>query len=269
MMPHGLRKAGEWMVMVLGAVARGGALAGAAATAGGGRVGGVAAGHGAARSQLVRRGLRRLRMVLVCSVWLLAGAAQAAESRVLVLGDSLSAGYGIAASEGWVALLDARLQAERPGWRAVNASVSGETTAGGAARIDAELAAQTPRVVVIALGANDGLRGLPLEHARDNLLRMAGQAQAAGARVLLVGMRLPPNYGPDYTAAFEAMFRDVARTQGVALLPFLLEPIALDREAFQADNLHPVAAAQPALLAHVWPALAPLLAPDTAAAATP
>ncbi len=214
----------------------------------------------------MRRGLRRLRLALVCSVWLLAGAVQAAESRVLVLGDSLSAGYGIAASEGWVALLDARLQAERPGWRAVNASVSGETTAGGAARIDAELAAQTPRVVVIALGANDGLRGLPLEHARDNLLRMAGQAQAAGARVLLVGMRLPPNYGPDYTAAFEAMFRDVARTQGVALLPFLLEPIALDREAFQADNLHPVAAAQPALLAHVWPALAPLLAPDTAAA---
>lgn len=265
MMPHGLRKAGEWMVMVLGAVARGEALAGAAATAGGGRVGGVATGHDAA-PQPFRRGLRRLRMVLVCSVWLLAGAVQAAESRVLVLGDSLSAGYGIAASEGWVALLDARLQAERPGWRAVNASVSGETTAGGAARIDAELAAQTPRVVVIALGANDGLRGLPLEHARDNLLRMAGQAQAAGARVLLVGMRLPPNYGPDYTAAFEAMFRDVARTQGVALLPFLLEPIALDREAFQADNLHPVAAAQPALLAHVWPALAPLLAPDTAAA---
>lgn len=265
MMPHGLRKAGEWMVMVLGAVARGGALAGAAATAGGGRVGGVATGRDAA-PQPFRRGLRRLRMVLVCSVWLLAGAVQAAESRVLVLGDSLSAGYGIAASEGWVALLDARLQAERPGWRAVNASVSGETTAGGAARIDAELAAQTPRVVVIALGANDGLRGLPLEHARDNLLRMAGQAQAAGARVLLVGMRLPPNYGPDYTAAFEAMFRDVARTQGVALLPFLLEPIALDREAFQADNLHPVAAAQPALLAHVWPALAPLLAPDTAAA---
>ena len=180
---------------------------------------------------------------------------------VLVMGDSLSAAYNLAPEQGWVALLGRKLGAERPGWTVANASISGETTAGGASRIAAELARHKPAVVVIELGANDGLRGLPLEQTRANLERMVAASREAGARVLLVGMRLPPNYGPQYTQGFERIFVEVAEAHGAALLPFLLEPIAMDREAFQADNLHPVAEAQPRLLEHVWPALVPLLAP--------
>ena len=176
------------------------------------------------------------------------------------MGDSLSAGYNLAADEGWVSLLGQRLAGRTPAWRVVNASISGETTAGGAARIDSELATHRPHVVVIELGANDGLRGLPMEQARANLRRMIEAAQAAGARVLLVGMEMPPNYGPEYTAQFRGMFRELAEANGIPLLPFLLEPIARERDAFQADNLHPVAAVQPRLLGHVWPALEPLLA---------
>ncbi|MFN9730409.1 MAG: arylesterase [Pseudomonadota bacterium] len=179
---------------------------------------------------------------------------------LLVMGDSLSAGYNLAADEGWVSLLGQRLAGRTPAWRVVNASISGETTAGGAARIDSELATHRPHVVVIELGANDGLRGLPMEQARANLRRMIEAAQAAGARVLLVGMEMPPNYGPEYTAQFRGMFRELAEANGIPLLPFLLEPIARERDAFQADNLHPVAAVQPRLLEHVWPALEPLLA---------
>jgi acyl-CoA thioesterase-1 len=178
---------------------------------------------------------------------------------VLVMGDSLSAGYGLAAAESWVSLLGERLATERPGWRVVNASISGETTAGGAARIDAELAEHAPDVVVVELGANDGLRGLPLDIAEANLTRMITAAQAAGAQVLLVGMEIPPNYGPDYTAMFRNMFRTLAERHGTALLPFLLEPIARERDAFLDDNLHPTAAAQPRLLEHVWPALLPVI----------
>ncbi len=189
--------------------------------------------------------------------------AQAAQSpparTLLVLGDSLSAAYGLSAREGWVALLEGRLQKQHPGWRVVNASISGETTAGGAARIASELARTKPAVVLIALGANDGLRGLPLKQTRANLDQMVGAAKAAGARVLLVGMRMPPNLGKRYTEGFEQNYRSVAEAHGVPLLPFLLEPIALERDAFQSDNLHPVASAQPRLLEHVWPALLPLL----------
>ena len=190
-----------------------------------------------------------------------AGAMDAAVAgrTVLVMGDSLSAGYGMAASQGWVALAGQKLAAERPGWRMVNASISGETTAGGAARIDGELARVGPEVVVVALGANDGLRGLPLEQTRANLARMVRAAKASGAEVLLVGMRLPPNLGPAYTEGFEAGFRQVASSEDVPLLPFLLEPIARDRASFQDDNLHPRAAVQPQLRDHVWPALEPLL----------
>jgi acyl-CoA thioesterase-1 len=178
---------------------------------------------------------------------------------VLVMGDSLSAGYGMAASQGWVALTGDRLATRNPGWRVVNASISGETSAGGASRIQAELKRTRPSVVVIALGANDGLRGLPLEQTRGNLDRMIRAAKGARARVLLVGMRMPPNLGKAYTDGFSANYAALAKAHGVTLLPFLLEPIALDRNAYQADNLHPTAAAQPKLRDHVWKALAPLL----------
>jgi acyl-CoA thioesterase-1 len=186
-------------------------------------------------------------------------AAQAATRTVLVVGDSLSAGYGLAPEQGWVALTAERVARRAPGWRVVNASISGETSAGGAARIIDALARHRPAVVVIALGANDGLRGLPVLQTRINLARMIGAAHGAGARVLLVGMRLPPNLGPDYTRDFADSYRLLAARFDVALLPFLLEPIALERDAYQADNLHPVATAQPALRDHVWTALAPLL----------
>ncbi len=178
---------------------------------------------------------------------------------VLVMGDSLSAAYGLAASQGWVALTAERIARRKPGWRVVNASISGETTAGGAARVVREVVLHRPAVVVIALGANDGLRGLSLRQTRSNLARMIGAAQGVGAKVLLVGMRMPPNYGTVYTQKFERIYRDLAKLFDIALLPFLLEPIATDRSAFQADNLHPVASAQPKLRDHVWPALQPLL----------
>jgi len=188
-----------------------------------------------------------------------APAATAPERTVLVMGDSLSAAYGLSAEQGWVALIGARMQQRRPGWRVVNASISGETSAGGAARIIDAVVRHRPDVVVIALGANDGLRGLPVEQTRINLARMIGAAHGAGAEVLLVGMRMPPNLGGEYTRAFEETYRMLSRRFDTALLPFLLEPIALDRDAYQADNLHPIAAAQPKLRDHVWSALAPLL----------
>jgi acyl-CoA thioesterase-1 len=179
---------------------------------------------------------------------------------VLVMGDSLSAAYGLASpSQGWVALTGARLARDKPGWRVVNASISGETSAGGAARVVREVALHRPAVVVIALGANDGLRGLPLRQTRTNLARMIGAAQGIGAKVLLVGMRMPPNYGAAYTREFERGFPQLAQRFHTALLPFLLEPVARDRNAFQDDNLHPVASAQPKLRDHVWKALEPLL----------
>jgi acyl-CoA thioesterase-1 len=202
-------------------------------------------------------------LVLVLAVSLPALAEPAAKAgpvrTVLVLGDSLSAAYGLAPEEGWVALTAERMAQQTPGWRVVNASVSGETTAGGASRMGGELARHRPAVVVIALGGNDGLRGLPLKQTRANLEKMVSAAKAAGARVLLVGMRMPPNLGKAYTEGFAANYRAVAEAHQVALLPFLLEPIALERGAFQADNIHPVAAVQPKLRDHVWPALAPLL----------
>lgn len=178
---------------------------------------------------------------------------------VLVMGDSLSAGYGLAADQGWVELLRARMAHTHEGWRVVNASISGETTAGGAARIDEALAAHEPDVVVIELGANDGLRGLPVDIANGNLAAMIEASHDAGAEVLLIGTELPPNYGREYTDAFRQMYAALAQRHEVALLPFLLAPIATERAAFQSDNLHPTAQAQPRLLEHVWPALEPLL----------
>lgn len=178
---------------------------------------------------------------------------------VLVMGDSLSAGYGLAANQGWVSLAALRLRDTHPAWRLVNASISGETTAGGASRIGRELQRLRPTVVVIELGANDGLRGLDLGSSRANLDRMIRASKSAGARVLLVGMHLPPNFGPQYTRGFDAMYQDLAKAHRLAFLPFLLAPISADRRNFQADNMHPVAAVQGKLRDHVWPALLPLL----------
>ena len=214
--------------------------------------------YGAWRAR-VQRGVTALLLALALPTLVAAAAEPVPVRKVLVMGDSLSAAYGLAPSQGWVALTDQRLQARHPGWRIANASVSGETTAGGASRIAGELARHKPAVVVIELGANDGLRGLPLAQTRANLERMIKLSQASGAKVLLIGMRMPPNLGRDYTQGFERNFSELSKLHGTAFLPFLLEPIARDRSAFQADNLHPVASAQPKLRDHVWKSLAPLL----------
>jgi acyl-CoA thioesterase-1 len=185
--------------------------------------------------------------------------AGAAEKSILVFGDSLSAAYGIAQSRGWVALLGEKLKRERPDYSVANASISGETSAGGLARIDAALERHKPTVVIVELGANDGLRGLPLAQMKANLGTIIEHARNSGARVLLVGMKLPPNYGPEYTEAFEKAFAEVAKRYKVALLPFLLEGFAEKPDYFQADRIHPHEKAQPLILERVWRALQPLL----------
>jgi acyl-CoA thioesterase-1 len=185
--------------------------------------------------------------------------ASAAEKSILVFGDSLSAAYGIPQARGWVALLGERLKREHPDYIVANASVSGETTAGGLARLPQSLSTHKPTIVILELGANDGLRGLPIAEMKKNLAAMIGRAKKSGARVLLVGMKLPPNYGPDYADAFEAAFADLAKRERVALLPFLLEGIAEKQELFQGDRIHPTAQAQPQIAERVWQALAPLL----------
>ena len=186
-------------------------------------------------------------------------AAAAAEKSILVLGDSLSAAYGIARERGWVALLEERLKRERLDYSVVNASISGDTSGGGRARLKPLLDKHRPAVVVVELGGNDGLRGLPVTQMRTNLTAIIRDAQTAGARVLLVGVRLPPNYGEVYTSAFEAAYRELAKTHRVALVPFLLEDFAGNPEFFLPDRIHPTAAAQPLMLERVWPGLKPLL----------
>ena len=178
---------------------------------------------------------------------------------MLVYGDSLSAAYGMPERHGWVALLEERLKRERPDYSVANASISGETTAGGLARLDKVLARTRPAVFVLELGANDGLRGLPLAAMKKNLGAMIERAQKAGARVLLVGMQVPPNYGADYAGAFQRAFAEVAKQHRAALLSFLLEGFADNAEMFQPDRIHPTEQAQPAVLKNVWKALAPLL----------
>ena len=185
--------------------------------------------------------------------------AHAKNAHILIVGDSLSAGYGLSSGEGWVDLLTKKLTAEKFSATVTNASISGDTTAGGLSRLPALLAKHKPTVVVIELGGNDGLRGSPVAAARANLLKMAELCKAAGAKVLMVGMRMPPNFGPSYTAQFEAMYGEVAKAVNGGLVPFFLEKIATDLSKFQADRIHPTAAAQPALLDTVWPALAKLL----------
>lgn len=186
----------------------------------------------------------------------------APQRTLLVLGDSLSAEYGLARGSGWVALLQRRIERDTPQWRVVNASVSGETTSGGRSRLAALLTQHRPRVVVIELGGNDALRGLPLAMTQDNLADMVREAKASGAAVLLVGMSVPPNYGRTYSESFSALFGTVARAHGAALVPFLLSgvaDVAGAADLFQSDRIHPTAQAQPRMLDNVWPALKPLL----------
>jgi len=179
--------------------------------------------------------------------------------KILVLGDSLSASYGLAQTSGWVSLLQQRLAAEKFSYEVINASISGETTSGGLYRIDALLASHQPRVVILALGANDGLRGLSLQATQSNLETMIRRTKKSRAQVLLIGMRLPPNYGPAYTEKFHRLYEQLALKYQIKRVPFLLAPIAGKREYFQADGLHPTAEAQPLLLDTVWPVLMPML----------
>jgi acyl-CoA thioesterase-1 len=176
-----------------------------------------------------------------------------------VLGDSLSAGYGIQSSQGWVALLEKRLRAQGYEYRVVNASVSGETSGGGLQRLARALELHRPAVVVVELGANDGLRGLGVPLIRDNLTKIIAEVKKSGAQVLLVGIMLPPNYGPRYNSEFARMYREIAAASKVSLVPFLLQSVALKPGLMQEDGLHPTAAAQPAVLDTVWPYLKPLL----------
>jgi len=186
-------------------------------------------------------------------------AAATSERTLLVFGDSLSAAYGLRAEQGWVTQLQQRLASEGYGYHVVNASVSGETTSGGRNRLQRALAQHRPAVVLVELGANDGLRGLPVKDTQANLRAMIQAAQVAGAKVLLLGIHIPPNYGPQYTQAFDAMYTSLAAEMKVPLLPFLLEGIAMNTRYMQADGLHPNAAGQPRVLANVWPRLKPLL----------
>ena len=192
----------------------------------------------------------------------------AAADKVLVFGDSLSAAYGLSASQGWPTLLARRLEGAAPPWGVVNASVSGETTAGGLRRLPGDLKRHQPRVVVIALGANDALRGQPIAASRANLEQMIRLAREAKAVPVLVGLMIPPNYGIDYARQFREMYPDIARRMKVALVPFLLEGVAEKRELFQADQLHPTAQAQPLILDNVWPVLEGVLVRARPAMAT-
>ena len=199
----------------------------------------------------------RLHFLLLIALALMAPTVQASRT-ILVFGDSLSAGYGIRRDAAWPALLAKRLQDKQLDYTVVNASISGETTSGGRTRLDAALAKHQPYIVIIALGGNDGLRGLPITILRDNLLSMTDSAQQKKTKVLIVGQRLPPNFG-NYATQFHSTYGDVARSRKTALVDFLLEGIADQPQLFQADNLHPTAAAQPRLLDNVWQGLEPLL----------
>jgi acyl-CoA thioesterase-1 len=202
-----------------------------------------------------------MRRILLLAL-LLSGPGLAAAAPVptlLVMGDSLSAAYGLEVSQGWVTLLQARLKAQGYDYTVVNGSVSGETTEGGLTRLPKELATSKPNVVILELGANDGLRGLPLNTLQDNLGRMITLSSKAGAKVLLLGIMLPPNYGPDYTREFTRIYQSLAKRYQVPLLPFLLAGVAEHRELLQPDGMHPVAAAEPKVLDNVWPKLLPLL----------
>ncbi len=194
--------------------------------------------------------------------WAQSSKKPAAQARIVVLGDSLSAEYGLVRGSGWVALLEKRLSVEKIAASVINASISGDTTSGGRARLGALLKQHRPTVLVIELGGNDALRGLPLKNTQDNLSAMAQAAQKAGAKVLLLGMQVPPNYGRQYAEQFAQLFVSVAQKNKTALVPFLLKGVADRQDAtawFQADGIHPLAKAHPQMLDNVWPALRPLL----------
>jgi acyl-CoA thioesterase-1 len=200
------------------------------------------------------------RFLVLLAICLSAVPAIAAAPVILVFGDSISAGYGLPRMEqGWVALLQARLKDQGYGYQVVNASVSGETTEGGLARLPRALKLHRPAIVVLELGGNDGLRALPVAQMRANLSRMAELAEAEGAKVALLGMRMPPNYGPQYAAQFTQAYADLARDKKLPLVPFALAGIALSPELMQADGIHPNEAGQPQLLDNAWPVLKPLL----------
>jgi acyl-CoA thioesterase-1 len=197
-----------------------------------------------------------LKIVLLLAALALSGFAQAA-TNILVFGDSLSAGYGIARDDSWVNLLQQALKKDHPQLVVVNASISGETTSGGLRRIGKALQQHAPAVVIIELGANDGLRGTSVKETETNLNEIITQSLKANAKVMLVGIRIPPNYGQDYTRQFSSMYPKLAKKHGTALVPFMLDGI--EPEQFQADNLHPNAAGQPRILQNVLPNLLPLL----------
>jgi acyl-CoA thioesterase I len=205
------------------------------------------------------------RLALVCrgaimgSLILCATSAYSASKTVLVLGDSLSAEYGLARGSGWVPLLEKKLKSEKIDVAVVNASISGETTSGGRARLPTLLDQHRPSVVVIELGGNDGLRGLTLSSVEANFRAMITESQKAKAKVLLVGMQIPPNYGRDYTQKFSGLYDLLAKEAKLPLVPFLLQGVADKPQLFQADRIHPVADAQPIMLENIWPYLKPLL----------
>lgn len=208
----------------------------------------------------IQNTVRFLKSLFLVAVWAFASSAvMAKSSQILVVGDSISAGYGLSTGEGWVDLLTKKLGKEKIPAVVVNASISGDTTAGGLSRLPALLAKHKPTHVVIELGGNDGLRGSPVATAKANLLKMAELSKASGAKVLIVGMQMPPNFGASYTAQFEGMYADVAKAVNAGLVPTLLGNIGTDLSKFQADRIHPTAAAQPTLLDTVWPALVKLL----------
>ncbi|GAC1301594.1 MAG: arylesterase [Steroidobacteraceae bacterium] len=202
--------------------------------------------------------MKRLFVLLILSMGGYSAAAE--DPAILVFGDSLSAGYGLEhGEEGWVGMLRAKLKAAGYVYRVINASVSGETTAGGLARLPRALDQHRPRIVVLELGGNDGLRALPIDQMRANLSKMIDLSKADGARVLVVGMRIPPNYGANYADQFYSTFGQVAKSADVALVPFFLADVALAPDLMQADGLHPNVAGQPKMLQTVWPQLEPLL----------
>jgi acyl-CoA thioesterase I len=209
--------------------------------------------------------MRRRHFTLMAAGLIATGLSQAqndARARLLVVGDSLSAEYGLKRGSGWVQLLQNRIDQNKLAFRVVNASISGDTTSGGRSRLPALLKQHTPQVVVIELGGNDALRGLPLDMTRANLAAMTQAAQAAGARVLLLGMEMPPNYGARYAQEFRDLYTTVAREHKAALLPFFLKGVADGADPlqwFQSDRIHPNEKAQPLMLDNVWPALRPLL----------
>lgn len=210
-----------------------------------------------------RQPCRRRALAALAAAWALAlaplPAAAADGPVVLVLGDSISAAYGLPSGSGWTDLLQRRLDQRKLAWRVVNASISGDTTAGGRSRLPALLTRHRPAIVVIELGGNDGLRGGSIASTRDNLVAMTTAVKATGARPMIVGMKLPPNYGPSYTRQFEAVFAEVARAQGAPLVPFFFEGFADDAAAFQPDRIHPTEATQQKLLDNVWPTLERML----------